>query len=595
MRRFLVAIVCVAILVGTNARAELDSVSLSALARKSIVFLSYDVTNDKTGEIESHSATGFLVSSHGLVLTAAHVVREWQGQNEAELGKHPMSGRMHSISDGKVVPLEPVGRDDQADLAVLKFRDGGDDYPTTSLCYAEDLASGTLLMAFGFPRAKEFTPFPVTLANGDAPGGRWSANVNFVEGVSGGPVYGSDGRVVGVVKGGYADVAAVRYITPVIRAREMLRKVAVEDECLDRAAKSGKPARDDSIATLRDPSCDGNSCSAMFAVAFSKDGRRIATGGRQGAIAIWSVPDGKLVQRLVGDGGTVEQVSFDGSSTGERVMSVGNGRVSVWDVRSGRRIFRIGSAAKLYDRATWSDDDTVLATSGMMSGFALWDGMTGAERVSPGYSASAALSPDGHFFAYSRRLGVVERIELSSGLVRATELDDEKRVDVLKVDPTSATILAAYAPDVVALIAAQTGAVLAQIKAPGGSLKDAAFSPDGKSVALLTLNGGLGLYSKLGEHVGDLAFSYRKNGAPWAGQAGIPWSIDFAEGGLIGAGSINGEVVVWDARSQRQTDYFEGHGPEQVVQVKFSPDGQYIASACFDGTVKLWKLRKGQP
>jgi WD40 repeat protein len=78
-------------------------------------------------------------------------------------------------------------------------------------------------------------------------------------------------------------------------------------------------------------------------VAFSPDGRRLATGGEANTVKIWDVQNGQELRTLQGHNGDVYTVAFSPDDDGRWIASGGeDSAVKVWDSRSGKlvRLFR---------------------------------------------------------------------------------------------------------------------------------------------------------------------------------------------------------------------------------------------------------------
>ncbi len=234
MQPFSAAIIAFLLLTGSTFA---QTPNLADSARQSIVYIYFEVTDPKTGAKTAIQGTGFVVSENGYVLTASHLFRAWRNQTDADKGNNSIQGTLRDkLGFVRESPLNlqvaDPGDPDKEDVALLKLPDpvSAQTYPIARICFKEAKSSklGDDLQAFGFPHNQSFQPLHATLGTQNAPGARWAAASAFAEGMSGGPVYNSNGFVIGIVKGGL-DINAVNWITPIQHAASQLKMAGVED------------------------------------------------------------------------------------------------------------------------------------------------------------------------------------------------------------------------------------------------------------------------------------------------------------------------------------------------------------------------------
>lgn len=109
----------------------------------------------------------------------------------------------------------------------------------------------------------------------------------------------------------------------------------------------------------------------VYAVAFSPDGRLLASGGVEGVVYLWELPEGRQMRVWQGHEGTVCSLAF--SPDGQLLASAGgDGTVRLWRVSDGALMRVLHGHTGAIRTLAFSPDGQLLATGGEDKTIRLW-------------------------------------------------------------------------------------------------------------------------------------------------------------------------------------------------------------------------------
>ncbi|KAI9035476.1 NACHT and WD40 domain protein [Aspergillus affinis] len=146
---------------------------------------------------------------------------------------------------------------------------------------------------------------------------------------------------------------------------------------------------------------EGHSCSVQ-AVAFSSDGRTIASGSTDKTIKLWNAETGEQRRTLEGHSNLIWAVAF--SPDGRTIASGSNDKtIKLWNTATGKQRQTLEGRLRLVWAVTFSPDGRTIASGSTDFTIKLWNTATGEQRQTlKGHSSAVqavAFSPDGQTIA----------------------------------------------------------------------------------------------------------------------------------------------------------------------------------------------------
>jgi serine protease Do len=230
-----------------NSSTVLSATEIYKIASNQTVGISTEVTTTNVfGQAVSGTVTGtgFILTADGYIMTNYHVIKEaYQGGYEIKVMLH----------DGSSYTAKIVGIEDDNDIAVLKI--DAKNLSAVTLADSSKMEVGEPVYAIGNPLGEltyTFTGGMVSALDRDITG-EDGTTINMFQidaavnsGNSGGPVYNSEGEVIGVVTAKYSStgVEGLGFAIPINDAAE------IATQLIQYGYVTGKPALGISVQTI---------------------------------------------------------------------------------------------------------------------------------------------------------------------------------------------------------------------------------------------------------------------------------------------------------------------------------------------------------
>jgi eukaryotic-like serine/threonine-protein kinase len=338
----------------------------------------------------------------------------------------------------------------------------------------------------------------------------------------------------------------------------------------------------------------------VYDARFSSDGKRLVTASGDETIRVWDAHTGRLLCGPIMQNSSSHSARF--SADGERIVTAATKNVRVWNAWTGEPLTEPIHISRSHGPVTAEfaiEEKTVLMTCTEFSGF--WHISAGKPRIvtlvhenrsgstysSPIYWAE--LSPSGQL-AVTASLDTTARIwDAHTGKEVTSALKHSSRVWSARFSQDNKRVVTASDDRTARIWDAASGHPLGPPLSHSNAVYDAQFSPSGSIIATVCSDAALQLWTA--QTGGPVTNPLNLNlPLPRTSLHNRPLLKFSPNGERVLCATYDGDIRIWETRTGKAAGESISVGP-QVKCIDFSPNGRWIAAAFHSG-VAFFDLRE---
>ena len=322
-------------------------------------------------------------------------------------------------------------------------------------------------------------------------------------------------------------------------------------------------------------------------VAFSADSKIITSGSDDHTVKLWDTETGQCLRTFQGHSNRVKSVAFSADS--KIIASGGDDHtVKLWDTETGQCLQTFQGHISWVNSVIFNPDNKTIASGSDDHTVKLWDTETGqCLRTFQGHSnrvKSVAFSADSKIIASGGDDHTVKLWDTETGQCLQTFQEHNNKVWSVAFSADSKIIASGSDDHTVKLWYTETGQCLQTFQGHSNRVRSVTFNPDSKIIASGSDDQNIKLWSLFSNQCLQTLQGYNND----------VWSVTFsADSKIIASGSDDHTVKLWDVETGQCSQTLNGH-KNKVWSVAFSADSKTIASSSEDHTIKFWDVETGQ-
>ncbi len=342
--------------------------------------------------------------------------------------------------------------------------------------------------------------------------------------------------------------------------------------------------------------------SGIKSLAFSHDGTTLASGSNDQTVRLWDIQTGQCLQVLQGHTDNITFVSFHPLEEKLISASSGDNTVRLWNIQNGEclQIFNIQINWLL--AIALSHDGKTLVTGSDDNSVKFWDIKTGkCTKIIPAYNScvwTVAFSKDDKNIVTGSEDNTIKIWDIETGECLQTLCEHNQRVWLVDFNRDDRTLLSISEDKIIKLWDISSRRCLKTLEGYSNWILSLAFSPDGQTLASSSQDGKVRIWDIetgkcsliLEGHdnlISSIAF------APQHTSNNISNNLsNNISNCMLASGSDDNTIKIWNHQGECLKT-LRGH-ESWVYSIAFSPQGEILASGSRDNTIKLWDWQFGQ-